>query len=70
LAQVLRGWAGIEKASSHSGRRTVGTHIMEKQKKSIKVVQKILGPKNASTTVICDEPSEQTLGDALSNLDD
>jgi len=70
MALMLRGWAGIEKASSHSGRRTVGTHIIEKQNKSIKVAQKILGHKNASTTAIYDEPSEETLGDALSNLDD
>lgn len=46
------------------------TFINNSIKKSTKVAQKILGHKNASTTAIYDDPSEATLSDALSNLDD
>ena len=59
MALILRGWAGIEKASSHSGRRSVITDIIHKQKKSLKVAQKVAGHKSASTTVIYDEPPEE-----------
>ena len=52
MALILRGWAGIEKATSHSGRRSVITDIIHKQKKSLKVAQKVAGHKSASTTVI------------------
>jgi integrase len=46
----------LEKASSHSGRRSVITDIIHKQKKSLKVAQKVAGHKSASSTVIYDEP--------------
>lgn len=41
MALMLRRWAGIEKASSHSGRRSLITNVKHKQKKSVKVAQKI-----------------------------
>jgi site-specific recombinase XerD len=60
--------ANIEKASSHSGRRSLITNIIHKQKKSIKVAQKIAGHVNASTTIIYDEPPEEALEAALREL--
>jgi len=68
MALMLRGWAGIEKASSHSGRRSVITNIIHKQKKSVKVAQKIAGHVNPSTTLIYEEPPEELIGDALKDL--
>jgi hypothetical protein len=37
MALMLRDWAGIEKASSHSGRRALITNVIHKQKKSVKI---------------------------------
>lgn len=68
MALMLRGWAGIEKASSHSGRRSLITNVIHKQKKSVKIAQKIAGHVNPSTTLIYEEPPEEVLGDALENL--
>ncbi|KZX57999.1 integrase [Halioglobus sp. HI00S01] len=68
MALILRDWAGIEKASSHSGRRSVMTNIIHKQKKPLKVAQKVAGHKSASTTLIYDEPPEEAISDALANL--
>lgn len=68
MALMLRGWAGIEKASSHSGRRSLITNVIHKQKKSVKVAQKIAGHVNPSTTLIYEEPPEDVLEDALNNL--
>lgn len=68
MALMLRGWAGIEKASSHSGRRTLITDVIHKQKKSVKVAQKIAGHVNPSTTLIYEEPPEDEIEDALNNL--
>ena len=48
MAVMLRDWAGIEKASSHSGRRTLITNVIHKQKMSVKVAQKIAGHVNPS----------------------
>jgi len=56
MALMLRDWAGIEKASSHSGRRSLITNVIHKQKKSVKVAQKIAGHVNPSTTLIYEEP--------------
>lgn len=69
MALMLREWAGVEKASSHSGRRALITNVIHKQKKSVKVAQKIAGHVNPSTTLIYEEPPEEMLGDALKNLD-
>lgn len=60
MTLMLRGWAGIEKASSHSGRRSVITNIIHKQKKSVKVAQKIAGHVNPSTTLIYEDPPERS----------
>jgi len=68
MGLMLRDWSGIEKASSHSGRRSLITNIIHKQKKSVKVAQKIAGHVNPSTTLIYEEPPEDSLADALGNL--
>ncbi len=69
MALMLKGWAGIEKASSHSGRRSLITNVIHKQKKSVKVAQKIAGHVNPSTTIIYEEPPEEVLEDALNSLE-
>ena len=68
MALMLRGWAGIEKASSHSGRRALITNVIHKQKKSVKVAQKIAGHVNPSTTIIYEEPPEEEISEALKNV--
>lgn len=68
MALMLRDWAGIEKASSHSGCRSVITNVIHKQKKSVKVAQKIAGHVNPSTTLICEDPPEELIGEALKGL--
>lgn len=65
MALMLRGWAGIEKASSHSGRRTLITDVIHHQGKSVKVAQKIAGHVSPSTTIIYEEPPEEEIEDAL-----
>ncbi len=67
MALMLRGWAGIEKASSHSGRRSLITDVIHKQGKSVKVAQKIAGHVNPSTTIIYEEPPEEEISEALKN---
>lgn len=68
MALMLRDWAGIEKASSHSGRRALITDVIHRQGKSVKVAQKIAGHVNASTTIIYEEPPEEELSSALGGL--
>lgn len=68
MALMLRDWAGIEKASSHSGRRSLITNIIHRQKKSVKIAQKIAGHVNPSTTLIYEEPPEELIDHALRNL--
>lgn len=68
MALMLRDWTGIEKASSHSGRRSLITNVIHMQKKSVKVAKKIAGHVNPSTTLIYEEPPEEILEDALRNL--
>lgn len=68
MALMLRSWADIEKASSHSGRRSLITNVIHKQKKSVKIAQKIAGHVNPSTTLIYEEPPEEMLSEALSNV--
>lgn len=69
MALMLRDWAGIEKASSHSGRRSLITNVIHKQKKSVKIAQKIAGHVNPSTTLIYEDPPEEELEGALVNLE-
>jgi len=69
MALMLEDWAGIEKASSYSGRRSLITNVIHKQKKSVKVAQQIAGHVNPSTTLIYEEPPEAVLEDALKNLE-
>ena len=68
MALMLRDWAGIEKASSHSGRRALITNVIHKQKKSVKIAQKIAGHVNPSTTLIYEEPPEDAIESALKGL--
>lgn len=68
MALMLREGSGIEKASSHSGRRTLITNIIHKQKKSVKVAQKIAGHVSPSTTIIYEEPPESDLKSAVKDL--
>jgi len=68
MALMLRDWAGIEKASSHSGRRALITDVIHKQKKSVKVAQKIAGHVSPATTIIYEEPPEEEISDALKNI--
>lgn len=65
MAHMLRNWANIEKASSHSGRRSLITNIIHGQHLSVKVAQKIAGHVNPSTTLIYEEPPEETITEAL-----
>lgn len=66
MALMLREWAGIEKGSSHSGRRTVLTKVIKSS--GIKVAQTVAGHRDASTTVIYDEPGEAALADSLKRI--
>ena len=68
MAVILRAWASVEKASSHSERRSLITNVIHKQKKSVKVAQKIAGHVNPSTTLIYEEPPKEIIEDALNNL--
>lgn len=68
MALMMRGWAGIEKASSHSGRRSLITDVIHKQKKSVKIAQKIAGHVSPSTTIIYEEPPEEEISEALREL--
>lgn len=44
------------------------TNIIHEQKKSVKVAQKIAGHVSPSTTLISEEPPEESLKDALDNV--
>lgn len=68
MAHMLRNWLGVEKASSHSGRRTLITDVIHRQGKAVKVAQKIAGHVNPSTTIIYEEPPEGEIADALKGL--
>lgn len=65
---MLCGWAGIEGASSHSGRRTFATDIIHGQGKPVKVAQRLMGHKEPSTTILYTEPPEEEMASALSGL--
>lgn len=68
MSLMLRGWCGFEKATSHSGRRTVLTDIIHHQKKPLSIAQKIAGHASPATTVIYAEPPESEIMDALKDI--
>ena len=68
MGLMLKYWARIEKASSHSGRRTLITDIIHKQGKSVKVAQKIAGHVSPSTTIIYEEPPPNVIDEALKDV--
>jgi site-specific recombinase XerD len=68
MAVMLRDWARVENASSHSGRRSLITKVIHKQKKSVKIAQKIAGHVNPSTTLVYEEPPEEQIKSILENL--
>ena len=66
MSHMLKNWAGIERASSHSGRRSLATTLIHEQREHIKTVQQILGHKDASTTVIYHQLPETEVAKVLS----
>ena len=68
MSLILQSWAGLDRATSHSGRRTVITDMIHRQGKSIKVAQLIAGHKYPATTIIYDQPPEAVVKEALSGL--
>ncbi|MCM2681178.1 site-specific integrase [Echinimonas agarilytica] len=67
MALMLRDWAGIEKATSHSGRRTLLTDIIQNQNEGLKVAQLVAGHVSPATTVIYSQPTEKAVSRALKN---
>ncbi len=65
MSLMLKQWAGIERASSHSGRRSLATKLLHKQNEHLKTVQQILGHKDASTTVIYHQLPEDEIRNVL-----
>lgn len=68
MGHMLKNWAVIEKASSHSGRRSLITHLVHDRKLPLSVAQKVAGHVNPSTTVIYTEPTDLEVEEALSSL--
>ncbi len=58
IAMMLRAWTGIERATSHSGRRTLATKLLHEQGEHLKTVQQVLGHKDAATTTIYQDLTE------------
>ena len=56
---------GIDRASSHSGRRTLATNLLHDQGEHLKTVQKVLGHKSAATTTIYQDVTEQEIKHVL-----
>ena len=61
IATMYRSWAGIERASSHSGRRTLATKLLHEQGEHLKTVQQVLGHKSAATTTIYQDVPEEEM---------
>ncbi len=70
MRKMQRIWTGIERASSHSGRRTLATTLLHSKGESLKAVQQILGHQNPSTTLIYQELPEGEIASVLKRLDD
>ncbi len=68
MALILSGWAGLERASSHSGRRTLITDILHSQNMPLKIAQKAAGHKNGSTTLIYAQPTDEQIAEAFKGL--
>ena len=68
VATMLRQWSGIERASSHSGRRTLATKLIHDEGEHLKTVQKILGHKSAATTTIYQDVTEEQVEKVLKNV--
>ncbi len=65
MALMLRQWSGIERSSSHSGRRSLATKLIHDQGEHIKTVQQVLGHQDAATTVIYYELPESEVKKVL-----
>ena len=65
MSMMLHQWANIDRASSHSGRRTLPKKLLHDQHEPLKTVQQVLGHKEASTTVIYHEVPEQEMREVL-----
>ena len=65
MSMMMRKWAHIDRASSHSGRRTLATKLLHDQGEHLKTVQQVLGHKDASTTVIYHELPETEMRNVL-----
>lgn len=68
IATMLRQWSGVDRASSHSGRRTLATKLLREQDEHLKTVQKVLGHKSAATTTIYQDVTEEEVKDVLKNV--
>ncbi len=65
MATMLREWSGIDRASSHSGRRTLATNLLLDQGERLKTVHKVLRHKSAATTTIYQNVSERDVRKVL-----
>ena len=61
MATMYRTWAGIDRATSHSGRRTLATKLLHEQGEHLKTVQQVLGHRDAATTTIYQDVPEQEM---------
>lgn len=64
IAKMYKKWAGVDRASSHSGRRTLITKVI-RDHNSIKAAQKIAGHKDPATTIIYHDVPEEELRDII-----
>lgn len=64
IGKILKEWAGIERASSHSGRRSLLTKIIRKTG-DLKAAQKVAGHLQPSTTLIYTEATETDIANAM-----
>jgi site-specific recombinase XerD len=67
MGMILKQWAGVDRASSHSGRRSLATIMLHEKGEHLKTVQQILGHKNAATTTIYQDVPETELRKVLKN---
>ena len=65
MVTMLREWSGIDRASSHSGRRTLATNLLHDQGEYLKTVQKVLGHKSAVTSTIYQGVTEKEVRHVL-----